>query len=81
MRAAVFHETGRPLAIETVADPRPAPGRVIVDVGGTGICGSDLHVTSCRRACHPGLILGHKYARTIAPQSDRTCAASPRTLL
>lgn len=53
MRAAIFHETGGPLAIETVADPRPAPDRVIVDVGGTGICGSDLHVTSCRRACHP----------------------------
>ena len=45
MRAAVFHETGRPLSIENVPDPRPAPDQVIIEVARSGICGSDLHVT------------------------------------
>ncbi|MFT4053651.1 MAG: alcohol dehydrogenase catalytic domain-containing protein [Novosphingobium sp.] len=65
MRAAVFHEAGRPLAIETVPDPRAAPDQVIVAVAGAGICGSDLHVTQTPGIAPAGLILGHEYAGTI----------------
>ena len=32
MRAAIFHAAGRPLAIENVPDPRPAPDQVIIEV-------------------------------------------------
>lgn len=65
MRAAVFHEAGRPLSIETVPDPRPAPDQVVIAVAGAGICGSDLHVTQYPGFAPDGLILGHEYAGTI----------------
>lgn len=32
MCAAVFHEAGRPLTIEQVDDPVPAPGDVVIAV-------------------------------------------------
>ncbi|MDD3799113.1 MAG: alcohol dehydrogenase catalytic domain-containing protein [Novosphingobium sp.] len=66
MRAAVFHEAGQPLRIETVDDPRPAPGEVVIAVSGSGICGSDLHMTQHPGHTPAGLILGHEYAGTIA---------------
>lgn len=65
MRAAIFQGVGKPLSIENVADPTPAPDQVILAVENAGICGSDLHMTE-----HPytpsGLILGHEFAGTVA---------------
>ncbi|NWK97857.1 alcohol dehydrogenase [Sphingobium lactosutens] len=46
MRAAIFHEIGKPLSIETVADPAPASGQAVIKLARCGICGSDLHMTS-----------------------------------
>ena len=63
MRAAVFKEVGQPLAIETVPDPTPGPGQVVLKVGRCGICGTDLHSTDGHGATSPsGSILGHEYA-------------------
>ena len=66
MRAAVFHELGKPLQIETVAKPQAGPGEIVLKVHYCGICGSDLHAT------HPGVfvvpdgtILGHEFAGEI----------------
>jgi len=64
MRAAVFHEVGKPLAIETVDDPTPAPDQVILQVASAGICGSDLHMTE-NPQMPSGIILGHEFAGTI----------------
>ncbi|MBU6393001.1 MAG: alcohol dehydrogenase catalytic domain-containing protein [Sphingomonadales bacterium] len=66
MRAAVFHEAGQPLTIETLPDPAPAEGEVVIAVHGAGICGSDLHVTQYPGLIQPGTVLGHEYAGTIA---------------
>jgi (R,R)-butanediol dehydrogenase/meso-butanediol dehydrogenase/diacetyl reductase len=66
MRAAVFHEAGKPLTIETVADPRPKPDEVVIEVAHAGICGSDLHMTQYPGFAAPGLILGHEFAGVIA---------------
>ena len=66
MRAAVFHAAGQPLSIETVEDPRPQPGQIVIAVGGAGICGSDLHMTQAPGFAAPGLILGHEFAGTVA---------------
>ncbi len=41
MRAAVFREMSKPLVVETLADPEPGPGDVILRVKNCGICGSD----------------------------------------
>jgi (R,R)-butanediol dehydrogenase / meso-butanediol dehydrogenase / diacetyl reductase len=66
MRAAVFHAAGRPLAIERVSDPSPAPDQVVIEVERAGVCGSDLHVTQFPGVMPPGLILGHEFAGRIA---------------
>lgn len=42
MRAAVLRD-GRMVYRDDVAEPRPGPGQVLVEVTACGICGSDLH--------------------------------------
>ncbi|MEZ5503871.1 MAG: alcohol dehydrogenase catalytic domain-containing protein [Halioglobus sp.] len=85
MKAAVFREVGRPLVVETVADPAPAPSELVMKVAYCGICGTDLHATRAglTTACC-GQILGHEYVGEIVevgPQAegdwrvgDRVCA-------
>jgi len=68
MSAAVFKGKGR-LEIEE----RPVPqlqgdDEVILEVGGVGICGSDLHIID-RPEGHPaklGVIMGHEFAGRVA---------------
>ncbi|SMC31398.1 alcohol dehydrogenase catalytic domain-containing protein [Novosphingobium sp. B1] len=63
MRAAVMQGLHKPLAVETIADPTPGEGDVVVKVGRCGICGSDLHMTE-DPAYGPGAgsVLGHEFA-------------------
>lgn len=42
MKAAQFYG-GKDIRVETVPDPTPEEGQVLVQVGAAGICGSDLH--------------------------------------
>lgn len=64
MRAAVFRGAGRPLSIESVPDPEPLAGEVVLRVGACGICGTDLHITDGHGALQApaGHILGHEFA-------------------
>jgi 2-desacetyl-2-hydroxyethyl bacteriochlorophyllide A dehydrogenase len=63
MRAAVFRTSNRQLGIETVADPTPAAGQVVVKVGRCGICGSDLHMAEGHTfSFDDGAIPGHEVA-------------------
>ena len=63
MKAAVFHALGQPLEIQTVADPTPQAGEIVVKVGRCGICGSDLHMTEEPSfGVTPGSVLGHEFA-------------------
>lgn len=53
----------QPLAVETLPDPTPGEGEVVVRVGRCGICGSDLHMTedpAYGKAA--GDVLGHEFA-------------------
>ena len=43
MKAAVYHEFGKPLCLEQVDDPNPAPGGVVIELKATGLCLSDWH--------------------------------------
>jgi len=64
MRAARFKEMSKPLAIETIDDPRPGPNDVILRVKNCGICGSDLHMTE-PTSIMPlplGSVMGHEFA-------------------
>jgi len=64
MRAAVFREMSKPLVVETLADPEPGAGDIILRVKNCGICGSDLHMTE-PTSIMPlalGAVMGHEFA-------------------
>jgi (R,R)-butanediol dehydrogenase/meso-butanediol dehydrogenase/diacetyl reductase len=65
MRAAIFPGVGQPLYVDTIADPVPAAGQVVLQVARCGICGSDLHATQFG-SVKPGTVLGHEFAGSIA---------------
>lgn len=63
MRAVTFQALHTPLAFETLPDPAPGTGEVVVHVGRCGICGSDLHMTEdAAYGCKHGDVLGHEFA-------------------
>jgi alcohol dehydrogenase, propanol-preferring len=68
MKAARLHEYGESLVLETVPDPEPGPGEVLVKVEGAGFCHSDVHVIDGEVHILPRmpLILGHENAGTVA---------------
>lgn len=74
MRSAVFHSVGEPLVIETLPDPTPGSGDVVMKIHSCGICGSDLHMTDGHApgfAYPSGTIPGHEYAgEVVAVGSD-----------
>ncbi len=59
MRAVVSRAPGE-LVVESVPDPTPGPGQVVLRVSACGICGSDLHLHQ-HRFLPPGAILGHEF--------------------
>lgn len=68
MLAAVLYGK-EDLRLESIADPTPAPGEVVIRVGAATTCGTDLKVW--RRGGHakmlkPPTIFGHEAAGTIA---------------
>ena len=72
MQALVW--TGpRSMAMQTVPVPQPGPNEVLLRVGATGICGSELSGflghSSLRK---PPLIMGHETVGTIAHIPDGT---------
>jgi len=63
LKAVVFQGLHQPLALETVPDPTPGTGELVVKVGRCGICGSDLHMTEdAAYGCQKGDVLGHEFA-------------------
>jgi S-(hydroxymethyl)glutathione dehydrogenase/alcohol dehydrogenase len=65
MRAAVFTETGGPLSIEDVDPAPPGPRDVVVKLGASGVCHSDLSLKNGYVGIMPGTILGHEGAGTV----------------
>jgi len=66
MKAVTFQALHAPLAFETLPDPAPGEGQVVVKVGRCGICGSDLHMTEdAAFGCKHGDVLGHEFAGEI----------------
>ena len=62
MRAAMFVETGGPLVIEDVEPTAPGPRDLIVQLGASGVCHSDLSIKNGYVPIMPGSILGHEGA-------------------
>jgi threonine dehydrogenase-like Zn-dependent dehydrogenase len=62
MRALVIEKPGQ-YAVETVPDPAPGPGEVVVQVGVVGICGTDLHIVAGEFPPTPyPIVPGHEFA-------------------
>ncbi len=67
MRAARFHESGRPLAVEDIDPPRPGPGEVLLDVAAAGVCGTELHfIDGLLTPARAPITLGHEVAGIVA---------------
>jgi (R,R)-butanediol dehydrogenase/meso-butanediol dehydrogenase/diacetyl reductase len=63
MKAVTFQELHKPLVFETLPDPTPGEGQIVVKVGRCGICGSDLHMSEdAAYGCKHGDVLGHEFA-------------------
>ena len=65
MRAAMFVETGKPLVIEEVEPNAPGPRDVVVELGASGVCHSDLSLKNGYVGIMPGTVLGHEGAGTV----------------
>jgi (R,R)-butanediol dehydrogenase / meso-butanediol dehydrogenase / diacetyl reductase len=66
MKAAVFHALHHPLRIDTIAEPKPSAGQVVVKVHRCGICSSDVHHTETPWMLPaPGTVLGHEFCGEI----------------
>jgi 2-desacetyl-2-hydroxyethyl bacteriochlorophyllide A dehydrogenase len=64
VRAAVIKSAGD-VAVETVEDPAPGPGQVVVEVAACGLCGTDLHILEGEFAPSLPVIPGHEFAGQI----------------
>jgi D-arabinose 1-dehydrogenase-like Zn-dependent alcohol dehydrogenase len=58
MRAAIWQGESR-FSIDTVPDPVPGAGQVLVAVDTAGICGTDVHATQGLFPWKPPLVMGH----------------------
>ena len=70
MRAVRFTGVGRPARIEDVPKPSPGPGGIVLKIGGSGVCHSDLHVMEEDLGFQAGFTLGHENAGWIAEVGD-----------
>lgn len=67
MRAAVFKEVGKPMVVETIADPEPGDHGLVLKVHKCGVCGSDLHMTEAHsiQPLPGGSVMGHEFSGEI----------------
>ncbi len=66
MKAAVL-EQWKSIAVREVGDPEPAAGEALVQVGLTGVCGSDFHIFNGDiPIARTPVIPGHEFMGTIA---------------
>jgi propanol-preferring alcohol dehydrogenase len=66
MQAVRFAGVGRPAQVADVRKPSPAPGQVVIKIGGAGVCHSDLHVMEEDLGFTPPFTLGHENAGWVA---------------
>jgi len=80
MRAMVLHRAGEALRYETVPDPEPAPGQVLVQVEACGVCRTDLHIADgdLKRPRLP-LIPGHEIVGRVLRCGSGVVGLTPRT--
>src|SRR5215475_10334194 len=76
MKAAVISSIHR-VDVETVDDPTPADGEVVIEVAGCGLCGTDLHILEGEFAPSLPIIPGHEFAGAVtATHGSDVCGLS-----
>lgn len=80
MRACILTSPGpverSPLALQTVPDPVPGPGEVLLRVHCCGICRTDLHVVEGELPVRrPGITPGHQIVATVRAVGPSSAAA------
>src|SRR5262249_34403112 len=79
MKAARLHGP-RDLRVESVRDPRPEPGQVIVRMTAAGLCGTDYEIYSGARPVEYPRIMGHELVGRVeaaAPDVTRVEPGDP----
>lgn len=74
MKAVIYREFSGPLAIETLPDPEPSAGGVVIEVKATGLCRSDWHGW---KGHDPDIRLPHVRNATPAISRSVTTSSSP----
>jgi threonine dehydrogenase-like Zn-dependent dehydrogenase len=59
MKACVFHGPGD-IRVESVPEPHPGPGELVLRMEATGLCQSDIRVYKGEKAARTGVIPGHE---------------------
>lgn len=77
MRAAVLTAPGEPLRMEDLAEPRPGPGEVLIEVAACGVCHTDLHVMKGEVAFPTPAVLGHEVSGIVAEVGAGVVGISP----
>jgi S-(hydroxymethyl)glutathione dehydrogenase/alcohol dehydrogenase len=77
MRAALFTETGADLTIEDIEPSPPGPRDVVVELGASGVCHSDLSLKNGYVGIMPGTILGHEGAGTVVEVGNEVTKVQP----
>jgi (R,R)-butanediol dehydrogenase/meso-butanediol dehydrogenase/diacetyl reductase len=76
---AVVVKSPHSLAVESMPDPKPGPGEIVLRVSACGICGSDLKLHQMG-LMPPGTVMGHEFSGEVMESAhgfrpgDRVCA-------
>lgn len=70
MKAAVLYEYNQPLVVEDVELDPPKAREVMVKIGATGVCRSDLHFMKGEAIAKLPIVLGHEAAGTVEQVGD-----------
>ncbi|MCC3313013.1 zinc-dependent alcohol dehydrogenase family protein [Nocardia africana] len=79
MRALVIEKPGE-YSVQTIPDPTPGPGEVVVQVAAVGICGTDIHIVEGEFPPTPyPIVPGHEFCGLIVdgPRSGEKVAVDP----
>lgn len=77
MRAALFTGVDEPLSVEKVTPAGPGPFDVVVTIGASGVCHSDLSVLNGDRPFAAPAVLGHEAAGTVADVGPQVSLVRP----
>jgi S-(hydroxymethyl)glutathione dehydrogenase/alcohol dehydrogenase len=77
VRAAIFVGQDQPPSVEDVTPVDPGPGDVVVRIGASGVCHSDLSVLNGTLPVPPPVVLGHEGAGTVVAAGPGVTSVAP----